>query len=168
MSEIVNSPQVRHGVAEALDLHRAQLVVHREVGQVHVARRLDRQPDAPQHVAALRYSEELVLRGGLVEGGDLLVDEEGVRDPDEPDVLCSNHELIDPELGTIESQSGVCPELSEVLKKTFLEFMTPQLDTNHVKCEVHKFFRQVSDGENVESDSDSDRGSSEVRNRFLV
>ena len=32
-----NSPQIRHGVPETLNLNSTQLVVHREVCQVHVA-----------------------------------------------------------------------------------------------------------------------------------
>ena len=35
-----HQPEVGHGVAEALDLHGAELVVHGEVCEVHVARGL--------------------------------------------------------------------------------------------------------------------------------
>ena len=61
-------------------------------------------PYAPEDVSALRDPQELVLRGRLVEGGDLLVDEEGVGDPDEPDVLRPHHQLLDPEVGPVEPE----------------------------------------------------------------
>ena len=40
-----HQPEVGHGVAEALDLHGAELVVHGEVCEVHVARGLYCQPE---------------------------------------------------------------------------------------------------------------------------
>ena len=90
-------------------------------------------PDAPEHVPTLRYSQELVFRGGFVEGGDLLVDEESVRHPDEPDVLRPHHQLLDTKVGPVELEPVVWPELTEV----------------HVEGEVHELLREVTDGEDV-------------------
>ena len=39
-----------------------------------------------------------------MEGGHLLVDEEGVGDPDEPDVLRPHHQLLDPEVRPVEPE----------------------------------------------------------------
>ena len=61
-------------------------------------------PYASENVSALRDPQELVLRGRLVEGGHLLVDEEGVGDPDEADVLRPHHQLLDPEVGPVEPE----------------------------------------------------------------
>ena len=97
-------------------------------------------PDAPEHVPTLRYSQELVLRGGFVEGGDLLVDEEGVRHPDEADVLRPHHQLLDTKVGPVELEPVVGPELTEV----------------HVEGEVHELLREVSNGEDVEGHADCD------------
>ena len=46
-------------------------------------------------------SEELILLGGGVEPGYLLIDEEGVRNPDLLDVVCSNHQLTNISLNII-------------------------------------------------------------------
>ena len=118
-----NSPQIRHGVPETLNLNSTQLVVHREVCQVHVAGGFDCQPDAPENVTVLRDSQKLVFRGCLVKCCDLLVDEERVRDPDESDVLGPHHQLIDPEVRAIELEPVVWPELTEV----------------HVEGKIHEF-----------------------------
>ena len=110
------SPQVRHCVAKALNLHGTQLVVHGEVGEVHVAGGLDSQPDAPEDVAALGYSQELILCCCFVKSCHLLIDKERVRHPDKADILGSNYKLIDPAIRAIEGKPPVRPELSEVLK----------------------------------------------------
>ena len=65
---------------------------------------LDGEPHGPQNFPSVHYSEELVLRGGLVEQSDLLVDKEGVRNPDLLDVLCSNNKLLQINL-SVKSQS---------------------------------------------------------------
>ena len=117
---------------------------------------LDGEPHGPQNFPSVHYSEELVLRGGLVEQSDLLVDKEGVRNPDLLDVLCSNNKLLQINL-SVKSQSekqifstlnvflfrvlpGICPELPEV----------------HVEGEVHELLREVTDAEDVEGDSHGD------------
>ena len=83
--------QVRHGVAEALDLNGAHLGVEGEVCEVHGTGGLDGQPDAPQYLSSVHDPEELVLCGGTVEQGDLLIHKESVRNPDKFDVLRSNN-----------------------------------------------------------------------------
>ena len=113
---MLTEPQVRHCVAKTLDLNRAELVIHGEVGEVHVAGRLDGQPDAPEDVAALGYSQELILCCCFVKSCHLLIDKERVRHPDKADILGSNYKLIDPEIRAIEGKPPVRPELSEVLK----------------------------------------------------
>ena len=77
-----------------------------------------------------------------MESCHLLIDKECVRDPDEPNVLRPHHQLLDPEVGPIELKPVVAPELSEV----------------HVEGEVHELLREVTDGENIESDPDCNRG----------
>ncbi len=77
-----------------------------------------------------------------MEGRHLLVDEECVWDPDEPNVLRTNHELLDPEVGSVEHEPIVAPELPEV----------------HVEGEVHELLREVANGENVQGDPDCYRG----------
>ena len=59
--------QVRHGVAEALDLNGAHLGVEGEVCQVHWAGGLDGQPHTAQHLSSVHDPQELILRGRLVE-----------------------------------------------------------------------------------------------------
>ena len=75
-----------------------------------------------------------------MEQGDLLVHEEGVRNPDLLDIFSTNDKLLDSEVLCIEGESWVRPELSKV----------------HVEREVHELLRQVSDGEDVERDAHSD------------
>ena len=55
---------------------------------------LDGEPHGPQDLPGVHDPQELVLRGGLVEQSDLLVDKECVRNPDLLDVLSSNNELL--------------------------------------------------------------------------
>ena len=61
------------------------------MSKVHRTGCLDGEPHAPQYLPCVHYPQELVLRGGLVEQGDLLVDKEGVRHPDQSDVLSTNN-----------------------------------------------------------------------------
>ena len=82
--------EVRHGVAKALNLHCAHLGVHGEVSQVHGAGGLDGEPHAPEDLSSVHDPQELVLRGGLVEQSDLLVDKEGVWHPDQLDVFSAH------------------------------------------------------------------------------
>ena len=49
-----------------------------------------------------------------MELGRLLVDKEGVRDPDEVDVLSTHHQLTHPALAHVKPQSLVSPELPAV------------------------------------------------------
>ena len=84
-------PHVRHGVAEALNLHGAHLDVEGEVCQVHGTGGLDGESHAPEDLSRVHDPQELVLCGGGVEQRDLLVDKEGVRNPDQFDVLRTNH-----------------------------------------------------------------------------
>ena len=67
------------------------LLVEGEVCEVHGTGGLDGEPHAPQHFTSVHDPQELVLRGGLVEQGDLLVDKERVRHPDKSDVLGTNN-----------------------------------------------------------------------------
>ena len=55
---------------------------------------LDGEPHGAQDLPRVHDSQELVLRGGLVEQCDLLVDKECVRNPDLLDVLSSNNKLL--------------------------------------------------------------------------
>ena len=71
---------------------------------------------------------------------DLLVDKEGVGDPDEADVLGSHHQLADPKVDGVEGEPGVRPELAEV----------------HVEGEVHVLLGEVPNGEDVEGDPHGD------------
>ena len=87
--------QVRHGVSITLNLEGAQLAVHWKVGEVHGTRGLDRQSHAPQNLPQMGDPEELVLLGRLVEVGGLLVDKEGVWNPDLTNVVCSYNQLGD-------------------------------------------------------------------------
>ena len=95
--------EVRHGVPEALNLHGAHLGVEGEVSEVHGTGGLDGEPHAPQHVPGVHDPQELVLRGGLVEQSDLLVDKECVRNPDLLDVLSTNNQLLQVDL-SVKSQ----------------------------------------------------------------
>ena len=72
---------------------------------------------------------------------DLFIDKEGVWDPYQPDVLGSHHQLLQI-LRPLKRQPGVCPELPEV----------------HVEGEVHELLRELANAQDVEGDSDSDRG----------
>ena len=81
-----------------------------------------------------------------VKESDLLVDKEGVGNPDEADVLRPDHQLVDPKVHRVEGQPGVGPELAEV----------------HVEGEVHVLLGEVADGENVEGDPDGDGDASIV------
>ena len=85
--------QVSHGVAVALYLQGAELAVHWEVGEVHGAGRLHSEPHAPQDLAQVGDPQKLVLLGRHVEVGSLLIDKEGVRNPDLVDVVSSNNKL---------------------------------------------------------------------------
>ncbi len=61
----------------------------------------------------MKYSQELILSRGLVKVSCLLIDEEGVRHPDELDVLSPHHQLLQPgPLG--EREPRVSPKLAEV------------------------------------------------------
>ena len=110
----------------------------------------------------MHYSQELVLCGGLVEQSDLLIDKEGVRNPDELDVLCSNNKLFQINL-SVKSQS----ENTYFLNVEFLSFslpgIRPELPEVHVEGEVHELLREVADAENVESDTDSNWLASVIR-----
>ena len=64
---------------------------------------LDGEPHGPQDLPSVHYPEELVLRGGLVEQSDLLVDKECVRNPDLLDVLSTNNQLLQVDL-SVKSQ----------------------------------------------------------------
>ena len=110
-----------------------------KVCEVHGTGGLDGEPHAPQDLSSVHDPQELVLRGGLVEQSDLLVDEERVRHPDELDVLRAHHQLLQVRL-FIKGQAGVHPELPEV----------------HVEGEVHELLRELSDGEDVEGDAHRD------------
>lgn len=55
-----DSPQVSHGVAEALHLHCAELIVHGKVGKVHVTCCFYRQSETG---AILREISNLMRRG---------------------------------------------------------------------------------------------------------
>ena len=83
--------KVRHGVSKTLNLYGAQLIVHGEVGQVHEAGGLDCQADAPQDISILHDPQKLILCSSLVEQGNLLINKEGVRHPDEANVLRPHH-----------------------------------------------------------------------------
>ena len=65
------------------------------MSEVHGTGGLDGEPHAPQDLSSVHDPQELVLRGGLVEQGDLLVDKERVRHPDQSDVLRTNNCLTD-------------------------------------------------------------------------
>ena len=106
--------QVGHGVAVALDLQGADLAVHGEEGEVHGTGRLHSQPDTAEYFSPGRDPEELVVLGGRVELGRLLVDKEGVRDPDEVDVVRPHHQLAHTALAHVKPQSLVSPELPAV------------------------------------------------------
>ena len=67
------------------------LDVEWKVSEVHGTGGLDGEPHAPQYLPRVHDPQELVLRGGLVEQGDLLVDKERVRHPDQSDVLRTNN-----------------------------------------------------------------------------
>ena len=99
----------------------------------------------------MQDSQELVFRCSLVEQGNLLVDEEGVGDPDELDVLRPHHQLLQVWL-FVKGQSRIHPELSKV----------------HVEGEVHELLRQLSDRENIERDSHSDWDTTIVRSDSSV
>ena len=71
------------------------MAVHGKVGEVHGTSGLNRQSHAPQNLAQVGDPQELVLLGRLVEVGSLLVDKEGVRNPDLTNVVCSYNQLGD-------------------------------------------------------------------------
>ena len=75
-----------------------------------------------------------------MESCHLLIDEERIRDPDQPNVLRTHHELLNPEVRSVEPEPVVAPELPEV----------------HVEGEVHELLAEVADAEDVEGDPDSD------------
>ena len=77
---------------------------------------------------------------------NLLIDKEGVRDPNQPDVLSSHHQLLQI-LRPLKRQPGVCPELPEV----------------HVEGEVHELLGQLANTQDVEGDSDCDGRSPVIR-----
>ena len=91
--------EVGHGVAVALDLQGAELAVHGEVGEVHGAGGLHREPHAPQDLAQVGDPQKLVLLGRHMEVGSLLIDKEGVRNPDLLDIICGHNQLCDAILG---------------------------------------------------------------------
>ena len=55
---------------------------------------LDGEPHGPEDLPRVHDPQELVLRGGLVEQSNLLIDKERVRNPYLLDVLCSNNKLL--------------------------------------------------------------------------
>ena len=61
----------------------------------------------------MQNSQELVLGGGLVEVGSLLVDKEGVRNPDQLDVVGAHHKLLKT-IPLLKGEARVRPELPEV------------------------------------------------------
>ena len=94
MATVPGVLQIRHGVAEALNLHSAHLDIEGEVGQVHGTGRLDGQPHASQYFPGVDDAEKLILRGGLMEQCNLLIDKECVRNPNELDILGTNNQLV--------------------------------------------------------------------------
>ena len=110
----------------------------------------------------MHYSQELVLRSGLVEQSDLLVDKEGVRNPDLLDVLCSNNKLFQINL-SVKSQSENTYFFNVVFLSFSLPGIRPELPEVHVEGEVHELLREVADTENVESDTDSNWLASVIR-----
>ena len=75
----------------------------------------------------------------LMKERNLLIDKEGVWDPNQPDVLGSHHQLLQI-LRPLKRQPGVCPELTEV----------------HVEGEVHELLGELANAEDIEGDTDSD------------
>ena len=72
-------------------MYSFSLDVKWKVSEVHWTGGFDSEPHAPQYFPRVHDPQELVLRGGLVEQGDLLVDKERVRHPDKSDVLGTNN-----------------------------------------------------------------------------
>ena len=70
---------------------------------------------------------------------NLFIDKECVWNPDEPDVLRPDNQLLQV-LRPLKRQSGVGPELAEV----------------HVEGEVHELLWELTDAEDVEGDPDCD------------
>ena len=91
--------EVGHGVAVALDLQGAELAVHGEVGEVHGTGGLHGEPHAPQDLAQVGDPQKLVLLGRHMEVGSLLIDKEGVWNPDLLDIICGHNQLCDAVLG---------------------------------------------------------------------
>ena len=83
--------------------------------------------------------QELVLRGGLVEQSDLLVDKECVRNPDLLDVLSSNNEFLQINL-SIKSQpeKNIFSKSAKSLALYVLPGIRPELPEVHVEGEVHE------------------------------
>ena len=99
--------QVGHGVAVALYLQGAELAVHGEVGEVHGAGGLHSEPHAPQDLAQVGDPQELVLLGRHMEVGSLLINKEGVWNPDLLDIICSHNQLCDAILGKEEGLDNI-------------------------------------------------------------
>ena len=78
---------------------------------------LDGEPHGPQDLPGVHDPQELVLRGGLVEQSDLLVDKECVRNPDLLDVLSTNNQLLQVDL-SVKSQ----PEKKISKSQNYLHF----------------------------------------------
>ena len=75
-----------------------------------------------------------------MEHGDLLIDKECVGHPDEFDVLCTHHQVVNSKIVFVEAESWITPELTEV----------------HVKGKVHELLAKVTDAEDVEADAHRD------------
>ena len=70
-------------------------------------------PNTSEHLPTGQDPQELVFRRGLVEVSRLLIHEERVRHPDEVNVLCTHHQLLQAR-PLREGEAGVLPELPEV------------------------------------------------------
>ncbi len=82
------------------------------------------------NIKAKRYiPKKLIFCSGLMKQGNLLVDKESIWYPDKLDIFSTNHQLIQPR-PAVKRQPRIVPKLPEI----------------HVKREVHKLFRQITDG----------------------
>jgi hypothetical protein len=96
-----------------------KLIITRKMYQKCFRFQIATLPNAPKNFARVKDSKKLIFSCGLVKVSSFLIDEECVWNPDQVDVFCSDNKFLQTR-SSLERQSRICPELSEV----------------HVHCEV--------------------------------
>ena len=70
-------------------------------------------PNTSQNFSRVQNSQKLIICGGIVKVSCFLIDKERVRNPDQLNVLCPNHQLFQ-SVSSLKREAGILPELPEI------------------------------------------------------